>query len=100
LLRLSNGCILVPKWNQKMATITLKNIPDEIYERLKVIAKLNHRSLNSEIINCLEKSTQGDAINTGEIRVKARLFKEKIGHDLTREEIETLILYGVYHKNS
>lgn len=33
-----------------MATITLKNIPDRLYERLKYFAKLRHRSLNSEII--------------------------------------------------
>lgn len=39
-----------------MATITLKNIPDRLYQRLKYFAKLHHRSLNSEIIFNLEKS--------------------------------------------
>jgi len=38
-----------------MATsITLKNIPDEIYTSLKKVAKAHHRSLNNEIIACLE----------------------------------------------
>ncbi len=35
-------------------TITLKGIPDDVYERLKVSASANHRSLNSEVIACLE----------------------------------------------
>ncbi len=35
-------------------TLTLKNIPDEIYERLRASAKSHRRSLNSEAIVCLE----------------------------------------------
>ena len=35
-------------------TITLKGIPDKIYEQLKVSAESNRRSLNSEVIACLE----------------------------------------------
>ena len=41
-----------------MATITLKNIPDEIYSQLKKTAQRHRRSLNSEIIVCLERSLQ------------------------------------------
>lgn len=35
-------------------TITLKGIPDEIYAQLKASAEANRRSLNSEVIACLE----------------------------------------------
>ena len=35
-------------------TLTLKNIPDDVYERLKVLAELHGRSLNSEAIVCLK----------------------------------------------
>jgi plasmid stability protein len=35
-------------------TLTLKNIPDEVYERLKSAAQAHRRSLNSEAIVCLE----------------------------------------------
>ena len=35
-------------------TLTLKNIPDEVYSRLKVAAEMHRRSLNSEAIVCLE----------------------------------------------
>ncbi len=35
-------------------TLTLKNIPDEVYNRLKAAAETDRRSLNSEAIVCLE----------------------------------------------
>jgi plasmid stability protein len=35
-------------------TLTLKSIPDEVYERLKAAALAHRRSLNSEAIVCLE----------------------------------------------
>ena len=39
-----------------MATITVKNIPDELYDLVKQSAKAQHRSINNEIIACLERS--------------------------------------------
>lgn len=36
-------------------TLTLKNIPDAVYERLKQSAEANRRSMNSEAIVCLEQ---------------------------------------------
>ncbi|MDR2243943.1 MAG: Arc family DNA-binding protein [Burkholderiales bacterium] len=35
-------------------TLTLKNIPAELYEQLKASAETHRRSLNSEAIVCLE----------------------------------------------
>ena len=35
-------------------SLTLKNIPDEVYRRLKASAASHRRSLNSEAIVCLE----------------------------------------------
>ena len=35
-------------------TLTLKNIPDDVYDRLKLAAEQHRRSLNSEAIVCLE----------------------------------------------
>lgn len=35
-------------------TLTLKNIPDAVYDRLKLAAEMHRRSLNSEAIVCLE----------------------------------------------
>jgi len=35
-------------------TLTLKNIPDDVYVRLKTVSKAHRRSLNSEAIVCFE----------------------------------------------
>lgn len=45
-------------------TLTLKNIPDAVYQRLKASAEINRRSLNSEAIVRLEAAllaAPGDA---------------------------------------
>ncbi len=38
-----------------MPAITVKNIPDELYIQLKFAAEQHRRSVNSELISCLEK---------------------------------------------
>ena len=35
-------------------TLTLKNIPDDVYARLRLSAETHRRSMNSEAIVCLE----------------------------------------------
>lgn len=40
-----------------MHTLTLKNIPDEVYNSLKHSAERHHRSLNGEAIYLLKQST-------------------------------------------
>jgi plasmid stability protein len=46
-----------------MANITVKNIPDDLYENLKYFAAMNHRSLNNEIIVCIEKAIRSRKIS-------------------------------------
>ncbi len=41
-----------------MATITVKNIPDDIYARIKEDAKNHHRSVNSYVIELLENKAK------------------------------------------
>jgi hypothetical protein len=90
--------ILVPKWNHLdiMATITLKNIPETLYERLKHFAKLRRRSLNSEIIYNLEKSVGLVEEDPEELLKQIKAFRERIGKkgQLTAEEIEKVINEG------
>jgi len=71
-----------------MATVTLKNIPDEIYSRLKKTAQRHRRSLNSEIIVCLERSLQPTAVRGEDALVTARRLRARIGGlPLSLEEI-------------
>jgi plasmid stability protein len=56
-------------------TLTLKNIPDEVYQRLKASAELHRRSLNSEAIVCLESVLLPGRIDPGESLVRARALR-------------------------
>lgn len=60
-----------------MATLTIKNMPDALYQDLKQQAMLNHRSLNSEaivslalVVNKNRTSAQNILSNARAIRVK------------------------------
>ena len=43
-----------------MATLTLKNFPDDLYAQLKARAARHRRSLNREAVLCLEEALLGD----------------------------------------
>jgi plasmid stability protein len=44
-------------------TLTLKNIPDALYARLKKSAEIHRRSLNNEAIECLETVLQARKVS-------------------------------------
>lgn len=46
-----------------MPAITLKNIPEDLYTRIKENAANNHRSINSEIIYCLAAAVKSKPID-------------------------------------
>lgn len=56
-------------------TLTLKNLPDEVYERLKSAAAANRRSLNREAIVCLESVLLPGRVSAGERLARARALR-------------------------
>jgi len=68
-------------------TLTLKNIPDDVYERLKASAAAHRRSLNGEAIVCLEKALMPRKVSVEERlerirRLRAGLQNQEFDHDL------------------
>jgi plasmid stability protein len=59
-------------------TLTLKNIPEEVYERLKAAAEANRRSLNSEAIVCLESVLAPGRLPPGERLARARALRSAL----------------------
>jgi len=59
-----------------MTTFTVKNIPDNLYEKLKRSAELNRRSINSEIIFCIEQSVQSQTISSDQVLTSARYLRK------------------------
>ena len=71
-----------------MPNITVKNIPPELYRLLKKNAEINRRSINSEIIVCIERTLRSRRKNPNEILAHARKLRVKTaGHPITDSEI-------------
>jgi antitoxin FitA len=82
------GSITVPLWSQNMPTLTIKGLPDLIYERLKAQADVNRRSLNGEIIVCLERSVRATRFDSSAWLAEARAFREGLDLEpLTEREL-------------
>ena len=62
-----------------MATITVKGIPADLYERLKESARANRRSINSEVIVCIERFVRTQEIEPEALIARARQLREKTG---------------------
>ena len=56
-------------------TLTLKNIPDDVYDRLKHSAVMNRRSMNSEAIVCLEAALLPNKLTPSDRLERARALR-------------------------
>jgi len=59
-------------------TLTLKSIPDVVYERLKASAEAHRRSLNSEAIVCLETVLLPGKMPPAERLARARALRASL----------------------
>ena len=58
-----------------MASITVKNIPDDVYAALKAQAEANHRSINSEIIVSIERAVRTQRLDVDATLAQARALR-------------------------
>ena len=72
-----------------MATITVKGIPDELYQRLKDAAQASHRSVNSEIITRIERSLMPHRATVQQLLQRVRRLQTGFaGRVLELEDLE------------
>jgi plasmid stability protein len=62
-----------------MATLTIKGLPDRIYRDLKRRAEEQRRSLNREIIICLERSCDVEPFDPKEWLAKTDALRKRLG---------------------
>ncbi len=55
-----------------MATLTVKNVPAELYERLRESSRAHRRSMNSEAIWCLERVLKNERVDPDSFLSRAR----------------------------
>jgi plasmid stability protein len=58
-----------------MATLTIKNVPEVLVRRLKAQATSRRRSLNSEVITCLEALTQAVPLDPEGLLARVRAVR-------------------------
>ena len=72
-------------------SLTLKNIPDDVYARLKSSAEAHRRSMNSEAIVCLEAMLLPAKIAPTERLARARALRDTLpGAKFLARDIEAL----------
>jgi plasmid stability protein len=76
-------------------TLTLKNIPDDVYQRLKAAAAAHRRSLNSEAIVCLESVLKPARMSPAEeLESIRRLRAELQGKEFSADDIDAMKRWG------
>lgn len=73
-----------------MATITLKNIPEKLYQQLKQRAVQHYRSLNSEVIACLQDLVGSRQVDPDALLERARILRKSVSGKLTDKELSLL----------
>lgn len=74
--------------------ITIKGIPDDVYESIRKKAELNHRSINSEVIVNLKKAVQSKPVDSSQIIHQAKKLRERAKGALSLEEVQLAIEEG------
>ncbi len=70
-------------------TITVKNIPADLYAQIKESAARHHRSINGEIIAIIEKALVPQKASPDDLLVAARALREKTKkYELKQDFIE------------
>lgn len=69
-----------------MPTITIKNIPQDIYDELKKYAAVRHRSVNSQVIACLEKALRPEAGDAEKQLHLARALRARTARPVSADE--------------
>ena len=62
-----------------MPAITIKGLPDEVYRKLKSAAERHRRSLNSEVIVCLERSVAMERDDPRKVIADLRRWHRRLG---------------------
>lgn len=78
-----------------MPSLTINNIPNDLYQELKLAAERHHRSLNREVIVCLKRSLQPVRSNPEDRLKDTRKLRSQIQPDVvTVEETNRAINEG------
>jgi antitoxin FitA len=84
---------MIPLWNHKeaaMASVTVKDVPEKLHRRLKARALAHRRSLNSEIIACLEATASAQKLDPDTLLARAAGLRNRVAGRLTDTDLAAL----------
>lgn len=58
--------------------MTIKNVPERLHKRLKQSAAEHRRSVNSEVIACLERTLMSRRVDPSEFLARVREARERL----------------------
>ena len=61
-----------------MPTLTIKNIPEKLHQRLKESAARHRRSINGEAISCLEKALVSNRLDPEDFLAQVRSLRARM----------------------
>ena len=70
-----------------MATITLHDVPEDVLSRLEQRAQARGRSLNSEVLDCLQRQAAGPADVDNWLRAIAQLLAQVQGGPIPVQDL-------------
>ena len=80
---------------QFMPALTIKNISEDLYNELKLVAEQHHRSINSEVIICLKRTLLPKKISPEERLNNIQTLRSQIPpSNITSDDIDQVINDG------
>ncbi|HEY2029491.1 MAG TPA: Arc family DNA-binding protein [Myxococcales bacterium] len=74
-----------------MANLSVKNLPKEVHRRLRERAKRNRRSLNSELVACLQDAVMPRRLDPDEAAERIRALRARFrGAPLRDRDVDRL----------
>lgn len=73
-----------------MPSITIKNIPEPLLERLREVAERSHRSVNRQIIDCLERELMPRKVDVGALLERARELRDRGPGKVSLRELDAM----------
>lgn len=77
-----------------MATLTLKDIPDDLHAAFRLRAEMHGRSLNKEIIAALKKLAFPQPFDVASYLERARAFRKSVDFEVCLDEVLSAVEEG------
>lgn len=77
-----------------MPSITIRNIPENLQKKLKKRSKINRRSLNSEILACLEEFLLPQKPDVDKLLEKSGEIRNSLAFEVREKDIDYAVKSG------